>query len=159
MSLQLSIDILNELINKTRTVFGIFFRWYLQKRPMWGSVAVGDTQQKKSRYGWRSLMVVKHTSITTVVIECSPLKYLPIYQGYVLHPILSFDQNRLLKRTLWFELFPSVFLWSVKVRGCTLVFCYQNYSDLLWEKNVLVIKKNFWNSRLKVENLQNFWEH
>ena len=25
----------------------------------------------------------------------------------------------------------------------SLVFCYQNCSDLLWEKNVLVIKKNF----------------
>ena len=40
-----------------------------------------------------------------------------------------------------------------------MVFCYQNCSDLLWEKIVLVIEKNFWNSRLKVENLQNFWDH
>ena len=37
-----------------------------------------------------------------------------------------------------------------------LVFCYQNCSVLLWEKIVLVIEKNFWNSRLKAENLQNF---
>ena len=29
-----------------------------------------------------------------------------------------------------------------------MVFCYQNCSDLLWEKIVQVIKKNFWNSRL-----------
>ena len=40
-----------------------------------------------------------------------------------------------------------------------MVFCYQNCSDLLWEKNVLVIKKNLWNSRLKAENLQKFWDH
>ena len=40
-----------------------------------------------------------------------------------------------------------------------LVFCYQNSSDLLWEKNVLVIEKNFFNSRLKAENLQKFWHH
>ena len=40
-----------------------------------------------------------------------------------------------------------------------LAFCYQNWSDLLWEKNALVIEKNFWNSRLKAENLQNFWDH
>ena len=40
-----------------------------------------------------------------------------------------------------------------------MVFCYQNCSDLLWEKNVLVIEKNFWNSRLKAENLQNIWDH
>ena len=32
---------------------------------------------------------------------------------------------------------------------------------ILWEKMVLVMEKNFWNSRLKAEaeNLQNFWEH
>ena len=29
----------------------------------------------------------------------------------------------------------------------------------LWEKIVLVIEKNFWNSRLKAENLQNCWNH
>ena len=40
-----------------------------------------------------------------------------------------------------------------------LLFCYQNCSDLLWEKIVLVIGKNFWNSRLKAENLQKFWDH
>ena len=34
-----------------------------------------------------------------------------------------------------------------------MVFCYQNCSDLLWEKIVLVIEKNIWNSRLKAENL------
>jgi hypothetical protein len=39
----------------------------------------------------------------------------------------------------------------------TMVFCYQNFSDLLWEKNVLVIKKFFWNSKLKAENC-NFFE-
>ena len=33
------------------------------------------------------------------------------------------------------------------------------FSDLLWEKNFLVIKKNFRNSRLKAENLQNVWDH
>ena len=40
-----------------------------------------------------------------------------------------------------------------------MVFCNQKCSDLLWEKNVLGIKKNFWNSRLKAKNLQNFWDH
>ena len=34
-----------------------------------------------------------------------------------------------------------------------LVFCFQNWSDLLWQKIVLVIEKNFWNSRLKAEKL------
>ena len=33
-----------------------------------------------------------------------------------------------------------------------MAFCYQNCSDLLWEKIVIVIEKNFWNSRLKAKN-------
>ena len=41
----------------------------------------------------------------------------------------------------------------------TMVFCYQNCSDLLWEIIVLVNEKNFWNLRLKAENFQNFWDH
>ena len=40
-----------------------------------------------------------------------------------------------------------------------MVFYYQNCSDLLWEKIGLVIEKNFWNSRLKADNLQNIWDH
>ena len=44
--------------------------------------------------------------------------------------------------------FSSIFLHSKS----EMVFCYQNCSDLLWKKNVLVIEKNFWNSRLKAEN-------
>ena len=41
----------------------------------------------------------------------------------------------------------------------TIVFCFQNCSDLLLEKNVLLIKKIFWNLKLKAENMQNFWDH
>ena len=44
-------------------------------------------------------------------------------------------------------------------RGRKMVFCFQNCSDQLWEKNVLLIKKNFWNLRLKAKNLQNFLDH
>ena len=40
-----------------------------------------------------------------------------------------------------------------------MVFCYQNYSDMMWEKIDLVIEKNFWNSRLKAKNFQNFLDH
>ena len=44
-----------------------------------------------------------------------------------------------------------------KTRG--MVFCYQNCSDLRWEKIVLAIEKNFWYSRLKAENLQKVLDH
>ena len=40
-----------------------------------------------------------------------------------------------------------------------LVFCFKNWSDLLWQKIVLVIEINFRNSMLKAENLQNFWNY
>ena len=39
-----------------------------------------------------------------------------------------------------------------------MVSCYQNYSDLLWEKDVLVIEKNVWNSMMKADNLQKVWD-
>ena len=35
-------------------------------------------------------------------------------------------------------------------------FCFQNCSGLLWEKIVLVIEKNFWNSRLKARISKHF---
>ena len=57
--------------------------------------------------------------------------------------------------TFWWNNFLIIIL----VQGTRLVFCYQNCSDLLWEKTVLVIEKNFWNSRLKAKNLQKFWDH
>ena len=38
-----------------------------------------------------------------------------------------------------------------------MVFCYQNCSDLLWEKNILVIEINFWYSKLK--NTRAIWSH
>ena len=40
-----------------------------------------------------------------------------------------------------------------------MIFCYQNCSDLLWEKNAQVINKNFWNSRPSASNFQTFWDH
>ena len=54
------------------------------------------------------------------------------------------------------EKFPSL---KNCVENEEMIFCYQNCSDLLWEKIVLVIGKNFWNSRLKAENSQNVWDH
>ena len=56
--------------------------------------------------------------------------------------------------------------FSQKNTNDTLEFSFHRNGILLrklfwpmWEKIVLVIEKNFWNSRLKAENLQNFWDH
>ena len=48
---------------------------------------------------------------------------------------------------------------NVKWLKVRIVFCYQNLSDLLWEKNVVVIDKFFWNLRLMAENLKMSWDH
>ena len=53
----------------------------------------------------------------------------------------------------------SIRFLKKRLKKMKLVFCFQNCSDLLWEKIVLVIEENFWNSRLKAENFQNFWDH
>ena len=61
------------------------------------------------------------------------------------------------------KLFSALFLihfrWKHRMKKNpwkSMVFCYQNCSDLLWEKNVLVIKENFWNSRLRLRSLEQF---
>ena len=44
-----------------------------------------------------------------------------------------------------------------KEKKLEMVFCYQNCSDLLWEKKiVLVTEKTFWNWRLKAKICKNF---
>ena len=43
------------------------------------------------------------------------------------------------KEKLYIFYFSKLFLPTLR----KMVFCYQNCSDLLWEKNVLVIEKNF----------------
>ena len=76
--------------------------------------------------------------------------------------ILSF--SRTLRLKWWIKNIEALFGWFLSISMChghfltrnglkssslTMVFCYQNCSDLLWEKIVLVIEKFFWNSRLK----------
>ena len=57
----------------------------------------------------------------------------------------------------WF--FDKFQLWSFQNCVHYNGILFQRCSDLLWEKIVLVIEKNFWNLRLKAKNLQNFWDH
>ena len=48
---------------------------------------------------------------------------------------------------------------NVKWLKVRIVFYYQNLSDLLWEKNVVVIDNFFWYLRLMAENLKMSWDH
>ena len=103
-----------------------------------------------------------------------------IQQTYLISPLLSawiwscrpsissFSRSFNLNSDFCFPPTPSLPIpWECdkiiatdKIYGWTsMLFCYQNCSDLLWEKIVLVIQKNFWNSRLKAKNLQKFWDH
>ena len=66
---------------------------------------------------------------------------------------------------------PMTYVYiELKICAFCLVFCktvptiqngifFQNCSDLLWENNVLLYKKNFWNLRLEAKNSQIFWDH
>ena len=60
------------------------------------------------------------------------------------------------RRMSWMYLLDFSYT-AVSFFSTDMVFCYQNCLDQLWEKIVLVI--DFWNSRLKAENLQKFWDH
>ena len=64
-----------------------------------------------------------------------------------------------LYRHFMHKMAPQRWIYSTLFLLWKMVFCYQNCSDLLWEKIVLVIQKRFWNSRLKAENLQKFRDH
>ena len=80
--------------------------------------------------------------------------------------VITCRSTRRLKDPLNVKKLYCFFIWQQKrITYCQIavssemVFCYLNCSDLLWEKIVLVIEKNFWNSRLKAENFQKFWDH
>ena len=49
---------------------------------------------------------------------------------------------------------------KLEIEAHRLVFCYQNCSDLLWEKIVLLIEKNFWNRgwRPRIQIRKNYWD-
>jgi hypothetical protein len=47
----------------------------------------------------------------------------------------------------WWKIQYCEVKWK-RMKQREMVFCYQNCSDLLWEKIVLVIEKNFWRPRI-----------
>ena len=61
-------------------------------------------------------------------------------------------------KALFFWHFKKCFVWPTS-DYLVIVFCLQNCSEILWEKIVLVIVKNFWDSRVTAENLQTHWDH
>ena len=61
--------------------------------------------------------------------------------------------SRIVEMKNSFQVNKLTWFFPVKTQ---LLFCYQNCSDPLWEKIALVIKKKFWNSRLKAKNCKNF---
>ena len=100
-----------------------------------------------------------HVVLGTIVI---PKMFCAQLQACSLISLLShFEQKQLLNGNVILQSLGNLWASCVVIYDChtKMVFCYQNCSDLLWEKIVLVIEKNFWNSRLKAENLQNFWDH
>ena len=70
--------------------------------------------------------------------------------------LLVFRGDNLLRLVMVMMAFYHGIFFAGQNRCKVMVFCYQNCSDLLEEKNVLVMEKNFFNSMLKAENLQKF---
>ena len=127
----------------------------------------------RTRYFSRNLSI----SCSTQVPCCDKLK---IVQNTVLKMNVFYDMLQICYSTLCFPFLvfsaaSTIFKWQMKSydsarklqkdlskkrnKEIAMVLCYQNCSDLLRDRIVLVIEKNFWNSRLKAENLQKFWDH
>ena len=104
-------------------------------------------------------------------------KNIPILTGCTSEEGLVFSTPFLKSPRRWRMLFENWYHWapllffnryilsillqysnSIWIFPIVLVFCYQNCSDLLGEKIVLLIEKKFWNLRLKAENFQHFWD-
>ena len=124
------------------------------------------------RYSWNicNCMIIKE--IYCKIAGAQKIWYISNSERFSTHYWLdllaikpNFTQNTELNLPLKLTMGPKCIWNCICILLCTsafdynLVFCYQNCSDLLWEKIVLVIEKIFWNSRLKAENLQNFWDH
>ena len=62
-------------------------------------------------------------------------------------------------KPLWNRHIFWILIYPTLRHFITMIFCLQNCSDLLWGKIVIVIENFFWNSRLKAENLQKFWDY
>ena len=62
----------------------------------------------------------------------------------------NFSRNFLKSLFDYRPIFVAQIKWVHLKSISGMVFCYQNCSDLLWEKIVLVIEKNFGNSRLLI---------
>ena len=92
-----------------------------------------------------SILIQKLYKLFTVPINCS---------SYLKNSWPSTSNFKSFSRSI-----EQFFLTVGQNNLVTMIFCYQNCSDLLWEKVVLVIEKNFWISRLKAENLQKIWDH
>ena len=90
----------------------------------------------------------KHTkNQASILMPCSILSNHFVTWQVPLLGLANFSPQKM----AWFQ------NWSRHRLG--LVFCFQNCSDLLWAKVVLVLKKSFGNSRLKAKNLQKLWDH
>ena len=106
--------------------------------------------RQKNVYASASRKFSKQIEVTLLPNSQEPTLFLSYSQNSGHTAALHFHN------IFWPRSAPFFFVASHVCLCCNLgmAFCYQNSSDLLWEKIVLVIAKKFWNSSLKAENLQ-----
>ena len=70
---------------------------------------------------------------------------------------LEYDKiNKIWKQSVLYRICANCSSTFKALSDISMVFRYQNCSDLLWEKIVVLIEKNFWNSRLKARICKKF---
>ena len=100
-------------------------------------------------------MLASHLIILQIVCYIDELKLaLVVHQNPLMNskgPSMSFYLNFYLD---FIQILSKLYQDKIWIK-LEIVFCYQNCSDLLWEKIVLVIEKIFWNSRLNSRKVWN----
>ena len=144
-----------------RTLFKIFtnlFVQFLTLQCLFWLICVHKFFQKPAKYCIFALFLVdrswqnKYLNFLQRIVQTFAVKILLINWEKKVSSLQSHTKNWIYSKFATASLEFNNFFSEV-------VFCFQNCSDLLWEKNVLVIEKNFWNSRLKNVNLKIFWDH
>ena len=146
-----------EIISRSKMLNKTLKRAHFWKNTFWHNNFLTLIEKQPDKKYFLRMRLLNNKILISVVCFSRSMKY-NVAKMIRLSVITSY---RIRNAMFLFILFVSFNLTSSRFREfyAKMVFCFQNCSDLLWEKIVLVIEKNFRNLRLKAENLQNFWGH
>ena len=138
-----------------------FLKYPTKKGMFWGSFTKSRVQLIPSTFSADSLKLVIVTilrwpksslSLSLTVKRKDPLTTLH-WSKYLFIFFLSYKNQDDCAKFIW----RTIILLEIIKNGILLPKLFWP-TVTHWEKIVLVIEKNFWNSRLKAKNLQDFWD-